>query len=214
MLNDNEASFTLEIDTSGPGPLVRVHGDLDLESAPELTGVLKTLLGPHPVVVDLADVEFMDSSGLGVLVGAHKESIAHGGALVVVGPGPRIQKIFRITKLDKVFTVYSTLDDLTAVVAEQQIAEAAGESSAPSGTQQSNPPQPPALSQAPGLPSSPPASGSPQAPRLPGSSQPPASPQAPGLPGSSQAPTSQQAPGLPDSPRAEGPASGQERGRG
>jgi anti-sigma B factor antagonist len=149
VLTDDEASFNLELDTSGPGPLVRVHGDLDLETAPELTGLLKTLLGPHPVVVDLTDVEFMDSSGLGVLVGAHKESIAHSGALVVVGPQPRIQKILRITKLDKVFTVYPTLDDFSAVLAEQQLAEAAENSPAAPAGQPSGQAQTPASPQTP-----------------------------------------------------------------
>ncbi len=209
MLTDEEASFTLEVDTSGPGPLVRVHGDLDLESAPELTGLLKTLLGPHPVVVDLADVEFMDSSGLGVLVGAHKESIAHGGTLVIVGPGPRIQKILRITKLDKVFTVYPTLDELTAAVAEQQLAE---DSSAQSAAQPQSPPQPPVPPPVPGLAASPQAP-MPQVPCLAASPQ-ASTPQAPGSVTSPQASTPQ-APGSVTSPQAEGsPPADQERDRG
>ncbi len=110
-------AFSLEIDTSGPGPLVRVRGDLDLETAPVLTEQLKALLGPYLTVVDLSDVEFMDSTGLGVLVGAHTESAARGGGLALVGPQLRVQKILRITKLHKVFTVYNTLEDLNAEVA-------------------------------------------------------------------------------------------------
>ena len=51
--------------------LVRVVGDLDLDSAPALTAELKARLGPRPIVVDLSGIDFMDSSGLGVLVGAH-----------------------------------------------------------------------------------------------------------------------------------------------
>ncbi|GAA1603211.1 hypothetical protein GCM10009789_66530 [Kribbella sancticallisti] len=119
---EEDAEFSLVVDTTGPGPLVRVRGDLDLETAPELTETLKTLVGPHLLVVDLTEVEFMDSSGLGVLVGAHKESEASGGALAVVGAQVRVQKILRITKLHKVFTLYPTLDDLNAELAQAQVA--------------------------------------------------------------------------------------------
>jgi anti-sigma B factor antagonist len=114
--------FSLEIDTSGPGPLVRVRGDLELETAPALTEQLKALVGAHLLVVDLTAVEFIDSTGLGVLVGAHNESNARGGTLVLVGPQTRVQKVLRITKLHKVFTVYATLDELATELAQQQLA--------------------------------------------------------------------------------------------
>ncbi|MFI5736046.1 STAS domain-containing protein [Kribbella sp. NPDC051587] len=90
--------------------LVSVIGDLDLESAPAMTAALKQVLGDRPVVVDLSGVEFMDSSGLGVLVGAHKDATA----LLLAEPGPRLQKIFKITKLHKVFALYPTVDEAIA----------------------------------------------------------------------------------------------------
>jgi len=116
---DEEAPFSLTVDTTGPAPVVRIGGDLDLETSPELTDQLKALLGPHLLVIDLTDVEFMDSTGLGVLVGAHKESISHGGSLALVGAQHRVQKILRITKLHKVFTLYPTLDALAEDLATQ-----------------------------------------------------------------------------------------------
>ncbi|MEV6283677.1 anti-sigma factor antagonist [Kribbella sp. NPDC051770] len=238
MLTDDETSFTLELDTSGPGPLVRVCGDLDLETAPELTGLLKTLLGAHPIVVDLAEVEFMDSSGLGVLVGAHKESLAHGGALVVVGPRPRIQKILRITKLDKVFTVYPTLDGLTAVLAEQQLAAAGEGGASGSAEEPSSPPQVPGSAQMPDaaqmpdqvqVPSSTQVSDPAQMPgpaQEPRSSNPPGAVQAPGSAQETRLPHLPDAPSVPYSPegrgaspapgvpQAEGPPPGRDRDRG
>ena len=116
---DDEVPFSLTIDTTGPAPVVRISGDLDLETAPDLTDRLKALIGPHLLVVDLTYVEFMDSTGLGVLVGAHTESNSHGGSLALVGVQTRVQKIFRITNLHKVFTVYPTLDALAEALAEQ-----------------------------------------------------------------------------------------------
>ncbi|GAB2666588.1 STAS domain-containing protein [Kribbella swartbergensis] len=109
--------LSLQTADSGEYVLVRLNGDLEMESAPAVTAELKRLVGPRPLVVDLSGVDFMDSSGLGVLIGAHKASAALGGALVVAGPGPRVQKIFRITKLNKVFTVHETLEEAVASLA-------------------------------------------------------------------------------------------------
>ncbi|TCM49362.1 STAS domain-containing protein [Kribbella sp. VKM Ac-2568] len=134
---DEEAPFSLTVDTTGPAPVVRVSGDLDLETSPELTDQLKVLLGPHLLVIDLTDVEFMDSTGLGVLVGAHKESSSRGGSLALVGAQHRVQKILRITKLHKVFTLYPTLDALAEDLATQLLVPAAD------GPLPTTPPAPP-----------------------------------------------------------------------
>ena len=88
-------------------------GDLDLEGAPALTAELRALLGPRPIVLDLTGVEFMDSSGLGVLVGAHKDATSRGGALILAAPSPRVRKIFKVTKLHKVFAVHDTPEQAT-----------------------------------------------------------------------------------------------------
>lgn len=114
---DEGAELVLRTTDAGPYLLVRVVGDLDLESAPVLTANLKAQLGPRPLVLDLSGVEFMDSSGLGVLVGAHKEAVARGGALVLAAPSPRVHKIFKVTKLHKVFAVHETLDQAVEAVA-------------------------------------------------------------------------------------------------
>ncbi|WP_433160538.1 STAS domain-containing protein [Kribbella sp. CA-247076] len=114
-MSDDELS--VHTTDAGDHVVVRVDGDLDLESAPVLTAELKRLVGPRPLLLDLGGVDFMDSSGLGVLVGAHKESAAQGGALVIAAPGARVRKIFRITKLHKVFTVHETLDEAVAGLA-------------------------------------------------------------------------------------------------
>jgi anti-sigma B factor antagonist len=108
---DEGIELSIRTTDSGGFLVMQVEGDLDLESAPALTTELKARLGPRPIVLDLAGVEFMDSSGLGVLVGAHKEAAAQGGALVLAAPTPRVHKIFKITKLHKVFALYETLDE-------------------------------------------------------------------------------------------------------
>ncbi|ADB35364.1 anti-sigma-factor antagonist [Kribbella flavida DSM 17836] len=109
--------LSIHIDHSGPHPLVRLSGDVDIDSSDELTDALKAVLaeiGARPLVLDLTEVEFMDSSGLGVLVGAHKEATAQGGTLILAAPHPRVAKILRITKLHKVFTVSPSVDEAMA----------------------------------------------------------------------------------------------------
>ena len=113
---DEGAELVIRTTDTGAYVLVQVVGDLDLESAPAMTEELRARLGPRPLVVDLAGIEFMDSSGLGVLVGAHKEAAARGGALLLAAPGPRVHRIFKITKLHKVFALYETVDEAASSV--------------------------------------------------------------------------------------------------
>jgi anti-sigma B factor antagonist len=115
---DEDPDLLLRTTDAGPYVVVRVLGDLDLESAPALTAELKAQLGPRPIVLDLSEVEFMDSSGLGVLVGAHKEAAARGGALLLAAPGSRVHKVLKITKLHKVFTIHETPEQATTAAVD------------------------------------------------------------------------------------------------
>jgi anti-sigma B factor antagonist len=92
--------------------VLAVAGELDVYSSPRLRGALQRAMTPArgALVVDLTDVPFMDSSGLGVLVGAHKRMAADGGVLLVVTDQPLLLKLFRITGLKAVFALYPTLD--------------------------------------------------------------------------------------------------------
>ncbi|MEV8372762.1 STAS domain-containing protein [Kribbella sp. NPDC056861] len=111
---------------------VEVVGDLATAGAAALTAEFKAVLGPRPVLVDLSKVGFLDSTGLGVLVGAHREAATLGGALLLVAAGPRLEKIFKITKLHKMFALYETMDDAVASLASPlQVEDAPVESVVP-----------------------------------------------------------------------------------
>lgn len=92
--------------------VVAVAGELDVYSVPRLQSELRRVMatGRFTVVVDLTDVAFMDSSGLGVLVSAHKRMLAVRGTLRVVTDQPLVLKLLRITSLAGVLAVYPTLD--------------------------------------------------------------------------------------------------------
>lgn len=73
---------------------VSATGELDLATKPELTDALARAMDMHPhVVVDLAEVTFMDASVIGVLISSRRQALARGGSLVVVSASPWITKV-------------------------------------------------------------------------------------------------------------------------
>jgi anti-sigma B factor antagonist len=93
--------------------VVAVTGEIDLFTAPEFKQRVSAPIdaGCSSVIVDLTATTFIDSSSLGVLIGAHRRLKLRGGSLVVVCDNEAIVKTFRITGLDGVFTLVSSLDD-------------------------------------------------------------------------------------------------------
>jgi len=101
----------------GDRNVIDVAGEIDVYTAPALRQRLAALLdeGRADLVVDFSRVTFMDSTGLGVLVGALKRVRGLDGRLVLVIGQDRVLKVFRITGLTQLFTIAATLDDALAV---------------------------------------------------------------------------------------------------
>lgn len=91
--------------------VVAVGGEIDVYTAPRLRDRISELVagGQYDIVVDLEAVEFLDSTGLGVLVGGLKKVRAHDGSLELICTQDRLLKIFRITGLAKVFVISESL---------------------------------------------------------------------------------------------------------
>src|SRR5499426_3395246 len=108
--------LTLDTYTLGDRTVVRVGGEIDVYTAPKLREQLVDLVnaGKFHLVVDMEAVEFLDSTGLGVLVGGLKRVRAHDGSLHLVCTQERILKIFRITGLTKVFPIHNTVEEAVA----------------------------------------------------------------------------------------------------
>ncbi len=96
--------------------VLAVTGEVDVATAPRLREQLIDLVneGQHRIVVDLEKVEFLDSTGLGVLVGALKRVRTHDGELALVCTESRILKVFEITGLTKVFPMHRSVDEAVA----------------------------------------------------------------------------------------------------
>jgi anti-sigma B factor antagonist len=90
-----------------------VHGQADLHTAPELREQLHGAIddGAFHVIVDLTDASFVDSMTLGVLLGGVKRLRPQGGQLRVVVDKVGLRRIFEVTLLDRVFTLFSTRED-------------------------------------------------------------------------------------------------------
>ncbi len=100
--------------------ILGLRGEVDVYTAPKLKSSLIDLVdeGSYDIVVDLSEVDFIDSSGLGVLVGGLKRVKSHEGSISLVCSQENILKIFRITGLNKVFPIYSSLEEATREVAQ------------------------------------------------------------------------------------------------
>jgi anti-sigma B factor antagonist len=96
--------------------VIALAGEVDLYTAPEFKQQLLEVIaqGGKNVVVDFSSTTFIDSTTLGVLVGGVKRLRTNDGQLTLVCSDRNITKIFEITGLDRVFTIYPTRDEAVA----------------------------------------------------------------------------------------------------
>lgn len=96
--------------------VVDVEGEIDISTAPRLRELLIDLVSKtsYQLVVNLDKVGFLDSTGLGVLVGGLRRVRVHDGSLDLVCTRERILRIFRVTGLTEVFGIYETVDQAIA----------------------------------------------------------------------------------------------------
>ena len=106
-----DQTFHITEDTSRGVPVVSAAGEIDVATAPPLRDRLQALSasGKPTVVVNLLGVTFLDSTALGVLVAALKRSREAGGDLPLVIDEPRILRVFEITGLTGVFSIFGSV---------------------------------------------------------------------------------------------------------
>jgi anti-sigma B factor antagonist len=95
--------------------VVSPQGEIDFATGPQLKDAITELLlaGQVDLVIDLLAVDFIESTGLGALIGGRRRAHALKGSLVLVCTEQQMLKIFRITGLDKVFTIHDTVEQAT-----------------------------------------------------------------------------------------------------
>jgi len=95
----------------GGVPVVELEGEIDLSTSSVFKETVYQVIesGHNDVIIDLNGLEFMDSTGLGVLVAALKKTSMEGGSIKLICNKRNILKVFTITGLDKVFSIYDNL---------------------------------------------------------------------------------------------------------
>ena len=101
--------ININIATRDGATVVAVSGEVDLQTAPRLAEALESCPGGR-VVVDLSDVDFLDSSGLGALVTGNRHLTEAGGSLRLVRPRPSVDKVLTISRLTDVIEAFDSVD--------------------------------------------------------------------------------------------------------
>jgi anti-sigma B factor antagonist len=99
--------------------VLAVTGELDVATAPRLrqeavrivSGRAADSSGPTKMVIDLSGVDFLDSTGLGVIIGVLKRVRSHGGELVLAGLTPQVEKVFEITRVSEIVRIVASVDE-------------------------------------------------------------------------------------------------------
>ena len=108
MTGSRPVPFSISIDDQPARALVAVEGELDLATAPALEdAVMARLLDGGHVLLDLGGLEFMDSTGVRVIVSAHRAAQEHGGRFMLVRTPPDgpVGRVLRISGLDGVLDI-------------------------------------------------------------------------------------------------------------
>ena len=117
-------SLHIKAITSGDCAVLRIAGEMDVYTSPKLRKQVADLAanGTIHIIADLRGVDFLDSTGLGALVGSLKRLRIRQGSLMIVTSGGRILKLFKITGLTRAFALYRSV--LDAISTDQDWQEA------------------------------------------------------------------------------------------
>jgi anti-sigma B factor antagonist len=111
-----QSQFRLEMRTEGRATLIVVHGELDLASAPELEAELGRLPEPPPelLIVDLRQLDFMDSTGLSILVKAHQRAVEEDREFGLVRGSQQVQRLLELTGVTERLLMADSPEELFA----------------------------------------------------------------------------------------------------
>ena len=106
----------IEVDEPGDYTLCRPVGELDAYTVTDFRQSLGELANRPRVVIDLSEVPFMDSAGLGALIGGIRRARENGGEVAVACSRPTLTRLLHTTGFDRIVPVTDTLDDAVAAL--------------------------------------------------------------------------------------------------
>ena len=95
----------VKVETIGTTLVVKINGEIDHHTAPELREAMDkelALKNITNIVLDFDEVSFMDSSGIGIIVGRYKQVAARGGKMMIIRVKPQVDKVLEISGLKKI----------------------------------------------------------------------------------------------------------------
>jgi|SRR5690554_2333741 len=115
-------AFSYELKKTDDIALLAMEGRLvDKVEAIEISVEIEELLdaGTHKFIIDLAGLEYMNSTGLNILINLMNKTRDQGGEAIIVGATPRVESLFVVTKLNSVFKMKKTKEEASAYFAEK-----------------------------------------------------------------------------------------------
>jgi stage II sporulation protein AA (anti-sigma F factor antagonist) len=109
----------LDFETSGDKLILVLSGELDHHSAEEVRNKIDDIInrvGTNKVIMDFANVTFMDSSGIGVIIGRYKKLTMKNGTLCITRVKGSVERVFELSGLFKIIKVYKTLEEAVNII--------------------------------------------------------------------------------------------------
>ena len=113
MAERSDRSLELEAQQRGAASVVYVRGSAGMSEAEKLRGALETLTRQKasPIVLELTDMDFICSAGLGAIIYGHLKCRHYQGQIKLVSPRPAVRELLETTRLTKLFTLYDSVED-------------------------------------------------------------------------------------------------------
>lgn len=110
--------FSINIEADGPVAICRIHGEVDSASATQLREAMVTLAGYPQVVLDFSGVPFIDSAGLGTIIGGTRRIRGANGVVALCSARRSIDRLLHTVGMDRILPIVSSLPEALEVVAE------------------------------------------------------------------------------------------------
>ncbi|MFQ5501448.1 MAG: STAS domain-containing protein [Phycisphaerae bacterium] len=116
-MSENSNNLIKTIRKTSESTIVVLEGDVDLRRSPDLHAALIDVANARPkrLILNLSDVPYMDSSGVGTLVEVYRRVNGYEGRFVLFGLSHRVRSVLEITKLDRFFTICESEEDAVRV---------------------------------------------------------------------------------------------------
>lgn len=108
-----DTSLSVRVERRAGATILAPRGDVDMSRSPSFREYVRVAqqAGPERLVIDMAEVDYMDSSGLATLVEAMRNATGSGVALILCGLNPRVMAVFEIARLHQFFKIVPTVAD-------------------------------------------------------------------------------------------------------